>query len=68
MVEENTKIGGLGSAVLETLAGKVKIETFLHIALPDAFVEHGDLPSLRRKYGLDQEFIRDVIIKAIEGG
>ena len=68
VVEENTKIGGLGSAVLEALAGKVKMETFLHIALPDAFVEHGDLPSLRRKYGLHEEHIRNAIIKAIEGG
>ncbi|HJX03253.1 MAG TPA: 1-deoxy-D-xylulose-5-phosphate synthase [Dehalococcoidia bacterium] len=57
-LEENTVIGGFGSAVLEMLneenisSVKVKI-----IGIPDVFVEHGSLDLLRGKYGLDADGI-----------
>jgi len=57
-VEEHSLIGGLGTAVVETLfalrwGGRVE-----RIALPDAYCDtHGTLPWLRARYGLDAESI-----------
>ncbi len=52
-VEENSLIGGFGSAVLELLASSginVKVE---RVGLPDVFIEHGNQDFLRSKYDLD---------------
>jgi 1-deoxy-D-xylulose-5-phosphate synthase len=49
-VEENTFVGGFGSAVKEALEG-----TDVHvrsIALPDAYIEHGPQSKLREKAGI----------------
>ncbi len=49
-LEENTLIGGFGSAVKEALEGEnVSIRS---IGLPDSFVEHGSQTILRDKTGL----------------
>ncbi len=54
VVEENTRKGGLGSAVLELLNDmeihNVKIK---RLGLPDKFVEQGPVSLLRKKYGID---------------
>ncbi len=64
-VEENTLIGGFGSAVAELLMEKgIKVK-FKRIALPDKFVEHGDLKNLRKKYSLDEEGIKSVILEVL---
>ncbi len=68
VVEDNTKIGGLGSSILEVLAGEVPIRGFSHIALPDKFVEHGDLKTLRKKYLLDEDGIAREIDKLLSRG
>jgi 1-deoxy-D-xylulose-5-phosphate synthase len=61
VVEENSVIGGLTSAVSELLAGK---DIQIHkIALPDIFVEQGNVKILRDKYGLSEE----KIAKAVSG-
>ncbi|MBN1907435.1 MAG: 1-deoxy-D-xylulose-5-phosphate synthase [Deltaproteobacteria bacterium] len=54
-VEENIRSGGLGGAVLEFLedAGLYTIKT-RRLALPDRFIEHGPIPILKEKYGLDK--------------
>ena len=56
-LENGTRKGGLGSAVLEFMADngytpKVKVR-----GLPDEFVEHGSVPELLRLTGLDTESI-----------
>lgn len=57
-VEENTKVGGFGSAVLEVLADMgMPVKRICRIGLPDSFVEHGSQDLLRRKYGLNAEGI-----------
>lgn len=62
VVEENIRHGGLGGAVLELFSDygvyDVKIK---RLGLPDKFVEHGPLPFLREKYGLDENGIIQVI-------
>lgn len=53
VAEENSRMGGLGSAVLETLAASGVKDTVVKIlGLPDIFVEHGNLEQLREKYEL----------------
>lgn len=53
-VEENTLIGGFGSAVLQLIhsQGAHDIQTRC-LGLPDQFIEHGTQPLLRSKYELD---------------
>jgi 1-deoxy-D-xylulose-5-phosphate synthase len=56
-VEENSAVGGFGSAVLEALAGiksTIKVDC---LGLPDAFIEHGSQDLLRATYQLDCEGI-----------
>ncbi|MCS7278684.1 MAG: 1-deoxy-D-xylulose-5-phosphate synthase [Thermodesulfobacteriaceae bacterium] len=65
-VEENTLIGGFGSAVAEFLLERGFKGKFKRIALPDKFIEHGELGILRKKYGLDSEGIKQEILKCLE--
>jgi 1-deoxy-D-xylulose-5-phosphate synthase len=53
-IEENAIMGGFGSAVLEA-AGRMHLNTerFRVLAIPDAFVEHGDREELLAEMGLD---------------
>jgi len=64
VVEENSRQGGLGGAVLELFndLGLTNIQ-IKRIGLPDKFVEHGPSTILRKKYGLDSAGI----LKAARG-
>ena len=55
VVEENSRLGGFGSAVLELLAehDMLKNKTVKLLGLPDEFVEHGPQKVLRAQLGLD---------------
>jgi 1-deoxy-D-xylulose-5-phosphate synthase len=57
-VEEGCKIGGFGSAVLETLseAGVTNVKTKV-LGLPDWYIEQGPQDLLRERYGLTAEGI-----------
>ena len=53
-IEENALMGGFGSAVLESANRQVlNTERFRILAIPDAFVEHGDREELLADLGLD---------------
>jgi 1-deoxy-D-xylulose-5-phosphate synthase len=56
-VEENTILGGAGSAVLESLEKQGLPSKVLQLGLPDLFVEHGDPGKLLKQCGLDAEGI-----------
>jgi 1-deoxy-D-xylulose-5-phosphate synthase len=56
-VEENTILGGAGSAVLETLEKQGIQKKVLQLGLPDRFVDHGDAARLLKECGLDAEGI-----------
>lgn len=60
-VEDGVKIGGLGSAVLEFMAGHDYTPRVKVLGLPDAFVEHGSMPELQHLLGLDVEGIYNEI-------
>ncbi|MFP3927413.1 MAG: 1-deoxy-D-xylulose-5-phosphate synthase [Desulfobacteraceae bacterium] len=55
VVEENTRLGGLGGAVLEMFndAGILDRVAVRRMGIPDRFIEHGALSVLRNKYGLE---------------
>ena len=57
-IEENTILGGFGSAVLE-LMNEMEMHSakLKRIGIPDGFIEHGKQSELRKKYGLDEEGI-----------
>ncbi len=53
-IEENTIVGGFGSAVLEAAAAhRLSTDRFRILGLPDQFVEHGDRGELLAELGLD---------------
>lgn len=68
IVEENVRMGGFGQMVRDSLcdAGLGHLPSAI-LALPDAFVEHGAQPLIRRDVGLDQDGILRVAreLKAI---
>ena len=56
-LENGTRKGGLGSAVLEFMADNGYTPKVKVLGLPDEFVEHGSVPELLRLTGLDTESI-----------
>jgi 1-deoxy-D-xylulose-5-phosphate synthase len=52
-VEENVVMGGAGSACAEALSTLAIERPFLHLGLPDRFIDHGDPASLVVGAGLD---------------
>ncbi|PIV87954.1 MAG: 1-deoxy-D-xylulose-5-phosphate synthase, partial [Hydrogenophilales bacterium CG17_big_fil_post_rev_8_21_14_2_50_63_12] len=60
-VEENTVMGGAGSAVGEALAEMGITIPLLHLGLPDRFVAHGDPAVLIARCGLDAAGIESSI-------
>ena len=61
-VENGTKKGGLGSAVLEWMNDHGYQPKVVRLGLPDEFVEHGTVNELQHLVGIDA----DGIIKAVE--
>ncbi|MCM8768102.1 MAG: 1-deoxy-D-xylulose-5-phosphate synthase [Candidatus Omnitrophica bacterium] len=51
-VEENSRVGGFGAAVLEYLAEQRRKTPVLVLGLPDDFVSHGQRKQILEKYGL----------------
>lgn len=54
-VEDNIKRGGFGESF--TAEFQDAPYDILNIAIPDSFIEHGDIPSLRKECGIDAESI-----------
>ena len=52
VAENHTVIGGLGEAVARTLLTAGVAPVFRQIALPDAFLDAGALPTLHERYGI----------------
>ncbi|WP_322024867.1 transketolase family protein [Burkholderia sp. BCC1977] len=61
VAENHTVIGGLGEAVARTLLGAGVTPPFRQIALPDAFLDAGALPTLHDRYGISTETMSDTI-------
>jgi len=52
VAENHSTVGGLGEAVATTLLRAGVAPTFRQVALPDAFLDAGALPTLHAKYGI----------------
>ena len=67
LVEENTRIGGFSSAVLECLADHdaLGLARIRRCALPDAFIGHGSIPDLRASLGIDAAGLDREIIQIL---
>lgn len=65
-IEEGCRMGGFGSAVLETLAELGLMMPTKVIGLPDWYIEQGPQDLLREKYGLTAEGIVDTVEAFVE--
>lgn len=68
-VEEHTVVGGLGSAVMETLVERLDgaaLPTIRRLGIPDSFAkEYGSQDSMLETYGLQPPAIAEAIAKAL---
>ncbi|NPA41643.1 MAG: 1-deoxy-D-xylulose-5-phosphate synthase [Aquificae bacterium] len=60
-VEDNTVVGGFGSAVLEFFARKGILKKVVNLGVPDRFIEHGNQNLLRNLVGIDAEGIEKTV-------
>jgi 1-deoxy-D-xylulose-5-phosphate synthase len=60
-VEENTVLGGAGSAVNEFLLQENHQISVLNLGLPDKFLDHGKVPQMLENAGLDSKSITKAI-------
>ncbi len=66
-LEENVRRGGFGDAVADLLEETGTDVRVVQIALPDDYIEHGSVETLRRETGIDAESIfRQITAEAIE--
>lgn len=66
-MEENVASGGYGEKVREYRDSLAKETGFLQIAIPDEYVEHGNVEILKKEIGIDTESIFVKIRKEMEG-
>ena len=60
-IEENSIMGGAGSAVSEFLAAENLLKPVLHLGLPDSYVEHAKPAQMLAECGLDQAGIEAAV-------
>lgn len=61
-IEDGTKLGGFGSAVLEWMTDNGYHPAITRLGLPDEFVEHGKVELLHQLVGIDKETIKNKIM------
>lgn len=66
-LEENVKSGGFGERVLDLVNSEHLNTSVLITALPDEYVEHGNVDILKRESGIDQETIFKKILSEYVG-
>lgn len=66
-LEENVKAGGFGENVAEFLCSEGLFVKLTTIAIPDMYVEHGNVDLLKKEIGLDSESIVKKILDDNEG-
>lgn len=67
VIEENSVIGGMSSAVIDCLNEKGIARPVLKIGLPDRFITHGSMPELYRETGMTAEAVLKRITEFYRG-
>lgn len=69
-VEEGQEIGGFGTAILEFMADNGYSAKIKRLGIPDRFIEHGEIPELRKQIGIDAQSIfsaiKEIILEKIK--
>jgi len=65
-IEENSIMGGAGSAVSEFLASEAIVKPLLHLGLPDRYVEHAKPGEMLAECGLDEAGIEAAVRKRLD--
>ncbi len=65
-IEENTSLGGAGSAVLESLADMGMAPAIMHLGIPDCFVTHGAMDRLLSDVRLTPEGVSQAVLGRLE--
>lgn len=63
-LEENVTSGGFGERVREFLDSEGSESRLLSIAIPDAYVEHGNVELLKKEIGIDEETVYSKIVSS----
>lgn len=66
-MEENVLKGGFGEACGDYLLDKKSDVRFLHIGVPDVYVEHGGVGQLKKTLGMDAESVTKRILDILQG-
>lgn len=61
-LEENVASGGFGEKVRECFDGLKTDCKLINIAIPDEYVEHGNVDLLKKEIGIDEDSITNVIL------
>ena len=76
VIEEGTSVGGVAAALLEAIM-RAKERRHKHgddllrvysISVGDTFPDHGEIPELRERFGLDAHSIAQRVLNIIKGG
>ena len=65
-MEENVSNGGFGEKVRECVESMDTKAKMISIALPDAYVEHGNVDILRKEVGIDLDSILKKVTEKYE--
>ena len=65
-MEENVASGGYGEKVREKLDELPAGAKLVRIAIPDEYVEHGNVDLLKKEIGIDTDTIVEKIMKEME--
>jgi 1-deoxy-D-xylulose-5-phosphate synthase len=65
-IEENTIVGGAGSAVLEGLADMGLTPAVMHLGVPDCFVTHGAMAQLLSDVRLTPQGVAEAVLGRLE--
>ena len=65
-MEENVASGGYGEKLREIMAPYYRTVKFIQIAIPDEYVEHGNVEQLKKEIGIDAVTIAEKIKKEME--
>jgi len=63
-IEDNSIVGGLGTAITEFMVENNYHSQIIKLGIPDRFIEHGSVPELQRECELDIDAIVNKVLEA----